>query len=154
MARTRPAAVARAHVVALVMACVVEIGLRLSSLPVLSARLGVPLDLDAGRSATQPPEATAANLTRRQRLRIRAIDRVLQRWPFGDTCLRRALINGYTLRSRSPVLRIGAARNDDGDVLAHAWIEFDGLALGTSTDHGYRALQTPNGTTAQSGPRT
>ena len=132
--------VARAHVAALVMAPVVEVGLRLWPLPKLAARLGVPLSLDTDRPATVE-EASTVDLTARQRLRVVAIDRIFRRWPFGDTCLRRSLVWGHTLRSRSPVLRLGVTRTVNGDIAAHSWLEFDGLGLGTESNRAYRPLR-------------
>lgn len=58
--------------------------------------------------------------------RRRCVALVLRRWPFGDSCLRRALVLGALLRRFDPRLRVGVARNvEDGaqGVTAHAWLE-------------------------------
>jgi hypothetical protein len=122
-------------------AALIELGLRVTTLPRLASWLGVPLDTGR-RGVPTPPEVTAARLTPSQQARVAAIGAVYRRWPFGDTCLRRALADGHTLRSRSPVLRVGVTRRD-GAVLAHAWIEFDGMSLGSDPAAGYAALSTP-----------
>lgn len=70
------------------------------------------------------------DLVRRIRRAARAIDRILRRWPFGDTCLRRALILGFLLRRLDPILQIGVRRDDAGDIAAHAWL----VVAGTTHD--------------------
>jgi hypothetical protein len=50
-------------------------------------------------------------------------------WPFGDTCLRRALVLGHHLRDQSPVLRIGVTADRSEDVAAHAWVETTDVTL-------------------------
>jgi hypothetical protein len=126
-------------VVALGRAVLIELGLRLTTLPRLASWLGVPLD--TGRRDAPPPEVTAEHLTASQLARLAAVGAVYSRWPFGDTCLRRALAVGHTLRSRKPVLRVGVTRQG-GAVRAHAWIEFDGESLGSDPSAGYAALTT------------
>lgn len=123
----------RAHVVALLWALAVELGLRVTSLPRLARLLDVHLDLN-GAGENPPPEATMAFFTTSQRQRIEAIDRVLRRWPLGDTCLRRSLLWGHALRSRAPRLRIGVARNTSGEIIAHSWLEFDDHAVSLGLD--------------------
>jgi hypothetical protein len=76
-----------------------------------------------------------------QQARLAAIGVVYKYWPFGDTCLRRALAAGHTLRVHRPVLRIGVTRTG-GAVRAHAWIEFDGVSFGSDPAVGYSALST------------
>lgn len=59
----------------------------------------------------------------------RAVRRLFEHWPFGrGACLREALVLGRLLRYRDPMLCIGVRRHE-GVVLAHAWLDFDGLAL-------------------------
>lgn len=103
----------------------VEIGLRTMSLPRLAALLGVPLDTDPGIPYDGESAPILPEKTRRQ---VRATARVLRHWPWGDTCLRSALIIGQRLRAHQPVLRIGVARIDD-EVRAHAWLEISGVRL-------------------------
>jgi hypothetical protein len=50
-------------------------------------------------------------------------------WPFGDTCLRRALVLGHHLRDQSPVLRIGVTAEKCEPVAAHAWVETTDVTL-------------------------
>lgn len=108
-------------VAALVLTVVVEAGLRLLSLPRLAALLGVPLDLRPVPSATYV-------LPDRFRLRLRAVRRVVRHWPFGDTCLRHALVAGALLRRLDPVLQVGVARSSD-EVRAHAWLLVRGAVI-------------------------
>ena len=130
----------RAHLVALFWACVVEVGLKTRPLPALAERLGTPLaEPDADR--TSPAEATSKNFTYKEWIRLRAIDRVLRRWPFGDTCLRRSLVWGHSLRARSPRLQIGVARDGVGTIIAHSWLVFgDEMSLGLDPDVTYLPL--------------
>ncbi|WP_448071244.1 lasso peptide biosynthesis B2 protein [Georgenia yuyongxinii] len=105
-------------------AAAVEVGLRAVTLPRLARVLGTPMNLSSAGTSS----AERASLTRRDRRRAWAADRVLRHWPFGDTCLRRALVLGWLLRHRSPVLRVGVAKVD-GEVRAHAWLVIDGRSL-------------------------
>lgn len=102
----------------------VEAGLRLASLPRLAGLLGAPLAVD-------PPEPAVhehLRLSPSDRRRVRAARRVLRHWPFGDTCLREALVMGHLVRHLHPTLRIGVARID-GALRAHAWLDIDGALL-------------------------
>lgn len=51
---------------------------------------------------------------------------------YSITCLRQALLVQHKLRRRGldAQLRIGAIRNADGSLQAHAWTELEGVALG------------------------
>lgn len=51
---------------------------------------------------------------------------------YSITCLRQALLVQYRLRRQGlpAQLRIGAIKNTDGSMQAHAWTELDGIALG------------------------
>ena len=129
----------RAHVVALLLAAYVEVTFRLVPVDRLARHLGTPLDRSAA-DGPLPPELDLEDLSYRQWLRVTAIDRIYRWWPFGDTCLRRSLAWGRVLRGRSPRLRIGVARGDDGLVKAHSWLEFDGRCLGSSTELAYETL--------------
>jgi hypothetical protein len=105
-------------------ASVVEVGLRIGSLPAVARWVGVPLAMDAVTSSgsdhvSLPPEAVE---------RVTAVRAVMRRWPFGDSCLRVALVAGSRLRSFRPRLAVGV-RRVDGAVAAHAWLEIDGCPL-------------------------
>ncbi|WP_191280100.1 lasso peptide biosynthesis B2 protein [Nocardioides flavus (ex Wang et al. 2016)] len=111
--------------IALVVSAVVEIGLHTVRLPRLSRLLGVPLDTVGPR---EPDIAAPVIVPRRARRRLAAARRALKYWPFGDSCLRMALVGGFLVRDLDPVLRIGVAKHD-GVVKAHAWIEIGGLSI-------------------------
>ena len=68
--------------------------------------------------------------------------RLLRRRPFNPTCLRRALLGGYVLRRHAPVVRIGVAKTDKL-VLAHAWVEVDGVSLDPDAIVLYEVLRRP-----------
>ena len=55
--------------------------------------------------------------------------RIVKRWPWDKSCLRRSLLLGWILRHRDPDLMIGARTGDDGEIEAHAWIRLDGVDL-------------------------
>lgn len=105
-------------------ATVVEWGLRTSTLPALAARLDLRLDV----ASTEQPVIAPVMLPQAARLRLRVVDRILARWPFGTSCLRRSLVFGHLLHPYNPVLRLGVRRNG-GSFAAHAWLEIDGHAL-------------------------
>ncbi|WP_147918524.1 lasso peptide biosynthesis B2 protein [Ruania zhangjianzhongii] len=110
-----------AVIAALALACAVEVGLRTLSLPRTARLVGAPL-----RSTSSPtaPQVRGARLGRRGRRQARAVQRVMRHWPFGDTCLRHALVAGHRLRRFDPELVVGVAKVD-GEIRAHAWLEFD-----------------------------
>lgn len=110
---------------ALGLAVVVEVGLRTGPLPALARRLGVPLAGRDGAGASAPGDAA---LSQRDRRQVRATRRVMRRWPFGDTCLRQALVSGHLLRHLDPALHVGVAKID-GEIRAHAWLVIDGGIL-------------------------
>lgn len=107
-------------------ALVVEVGLATTTLPRLARLLGVRLvgdDGDDGRRLVRA--ASPRDWYRRRRI---AVDRVMRSWPFGDTCLRRALVLGHRIRPLRPVLVIGV-RHDEGALAAHAWLVVGGVTL-------------------------
>ncbi|MGN0065019.1 MAG: lasso peptide biosynthesis B2 protein [Nocardioides sp.] len=110
---------------ALALAVVVEVGLRTLRLPRLSAILGVPLDT---LPATTMERTEPVVVPRWARRRLAATRRALKYWPFGDSCLRLALVGGCLVRRLDPTLRIGVAKHD-GEIKAHAWLEIEGLSL-------------------------
>ena len=130
---------------AVVVSAAVEIGLRVTTLPRLASWLGAPMRLDS-ETSVMPSSAAAARLSPAERRRLRSAWRVLRHWPFGDTCLRRALVGGHVLRRRGPALRVGVARID-GRIQAHAWLEIDGVSLDPVGAATYRTFE------AMGGPR-
>lgn len=118
-------------VAALGVTVLVEIGLRTLSLPRLAALVGAPIAWeDPGEQAGGETATSRVILSRDARLRVRAARRVLRRWPFGDTCLRQALVIGQRLRRLHPQLHVGVAKLD-GEVRAHAWLVIEGSILDT-----------------------
>lgn len=111
---------------AFLLATAVEIGLRTMRLPRLARTMGVPLLVD--QSPHNPGAATPTSFPGWARRRLAASRRALRHWPFGDTCLRKALVGGAMIRSLHPALRIGVAKHD-GEFKAHAWIEIAGVSL-------------------------
>ncbi|HEX3002842.1 MAG TPA: lasso peptide biosynthesis B2 protein [Angustibacter sp.] len=123
-----------------VVALVVEVGLRLSRLPTLARRLGVPL-------AAEPADAPARRAIRldaRAQREWRAVGRVMRHWR-GDTgtCLRTALVGGFVLRRLGPRLRLGVAKVD-GRVQAHAWLEIGDRTLDPVGASAFATLATTN----------
>lgn len=115
-----------ASLAALTVAGIVEIGLRVTTLPRLAQLLGVPLAVSGTKQGAARSGPTV--LSPAARRQVRATRRVMRRWPFGDTCLRQALVSGQRLRRLRPELHIGVARID-GEVRAHAWLTIDGGIL-------------------------
>jgi hypothetical protein len=107
----------------------VELGLRFTTLPRVARLLGLPLALGGASPATQP-----VVLPRRTAWRMRVVDAVMRRWPWGDTCLRRSLVTGHRLRSLGPVLRLGVRDVVTHQLAAHAWLEIDGGSLDPEAD--------------------
>lgn len=136
--REWPAVLAAAGV-----AVVVEVGLRTVTLPRLARLLGTPLRLDDGVEVM--PATAVVPLSPAARRRLRAGRRVLRHWPFGDTCLRRALVGGHALRRRHPALRVGVAKID-GRIQAHAWLEIDGVSLDPAGAAMYQQFEPMGGT--------
>lgn len=111
--------------VALGVAVAVEIGLRTIRLSRLSRWLGVPLATGSDPRTSDPRLVV---VPRRARRRLAAAGRALRYWPFGNSCLRVALVGGFLVRDLDPILRIGVAKHD-GEIKAHAWLEIGGLSL-------------------------
>jgi hypothetical protein len=102
----------------------VEVGLRLVDLDRLAKWVGVRL------ASRQRPAPTRANTgtdapAEREQLAQWAVGWVLARWTHDATCLRQALAFGWFLRGRDPLLHIGLLDSDE--IVAHAWIEAEGL---------------------------
>lgn len=118
-------------------ATAVEIGLRVLRLPKLARLAGVPLAL-ADAPAVQ--RAVGDVLPLRLRRELAVVRRVMAHWPWGDTCLRIALVAGHRLRRLSPSLRVGVAIVD-GEVRAHAWLEVQGVSLDPSAAQMFSILE-------------
>lgn len=124
---------------------VAELGVRLVKLPRLTGWLGIAI----GTSAEEPSvtSADASALRYRDLALLRAVSAVAPKWPFADgPCLRQALVAGWILRRRRPTLRLGVARGND-QVLAHAWIEVDGVGT-LGWQQGYLPLRGDTSTPA------
>lgn len=133
-----------ATMAAFVVAVVAEVGLRTTTLPRLAKFLGTPLAIDAGPQVAVMDAPAEVELTLRDRRRVSATRRALRHWPFGDTCLRQALISGQRLRHLDPVLQLGVARID-GEIRAHAWLVVGGAILDPrSAARDYLDLRTPH----------
>ncbi|WP_165962776.1 lasso peptide biosynthesis B2 protein [Occultella glacieicola] len=115
-------------VAALALAVVAELGLRTAGLPRLARMFGTPLRTDDSTPAQPDHPSGAPVLDDRARRQVRSSRRVMRHWPFGDTCLRQALISGALLRRLGPELLVGVAKID-GQVRAHAWLEINGGIL-------------------------
>lgn len=114
----------------LVMACLIEIAVRTTSLTRAARACGVSLSISPARdeAAHMPP----LKLTPPERRGLRAVRRVMRRWRFcRGTCLRESLLAGYVLRDRRPALAIGV-RKDARQLNAHAWLVVEGRTVGTS----------------------
>lgn len=120
------------HVTVIAMAVMVETGLRTMTLPRLTTLLRVRLSTDQEPPSNDGPVDPKTFPRVRSSRYGRAIDRVLRRWPFGDTCLRRALLLGFFLRRHDPSLVIGVRRDDAGRIAAHAWVVVAGVTLDPS----------------------
>lgn len=114
-------------------ALIVEVGLMISTVPRLVRLLDIRLDHD-GRAEERPQSAPDDVSARWISRRFGAVDRVFRRWPFGDTCLRRALVLGHRLRRLDPVLVIGVRHDEAGRLTAHAWIVAAGVPLDPQSD--------------------
>lgn len=125
------------HVKVAALGVAVELGLRVLRLPRLAALLGIAL-VDGADERQSASSADAPDL--RRTVYIESVDRVLRRWPCGNTCLRRALVLGALLRRERPVLMLGVKRDEAGETAAHAWIEIDGVSLDDSAVD-YRAFR-------------
>lgn len=115
---------------ALGVAVVVEVALRVVGLSRVCRLLGIRLDT-AGTGVAEPPDVL---LDDDDVARLRAVQQVTARWPWGASgpCLRQALTAGRLLRHRAPMLRLGIARGPQR-IDAHAWLVVDGASLDSAT---------------------
>lgn len=122
---------------------VVEVAVRLVPLPMLAARLGVPVLALAGPDAALLPGGEGSSLPMDgnwvvlgplERRRAQLLVALVRRWPWGGgPCLRQSLVLGHVLRRHHPVLRLGVARRGE-DVMGHAWVEIGGHSLDPGHD--------------------
>jgi len=127
-------------VIAALIAVRVERALRRGGLE-SAARIGgvrVGMDGSAARVGTLSEVAFSA----REREQLDTAWRLLRQPPFNGTCLRRALVGGYFVRHRDPLLRIGVTKVE-GEVSAHAWLEVDGVSLDPDAAEKYAVLDDP-----------
>ena len=118
------------HVLAL--AVLVEVGVRVARIDRLASGLGVELAQGRPPMTSRTPAAHA--LEPLEKVRCTAVARVMRRWPTaGGTCLREALLYGHVLRARHPRVHLGA-RIADKEILAHAWLSYDGGTIGFRSD--------------------
>jgi hypothetical protein len=117
------------HVSIVLVAIVVEVGIRTTRLPRLTRLLGIRLGVDEHPAQDDADPHADLHEARRNLRTARAIDRVMRRWPFEDTCLRRALIVGFFIRRYAPTLLIGVRRDEAGEIAAHAWLVVGGRTL-------------------------
>lgn len=116
----------------------VEVALRRRSLAGTAADLGLVVEPAASHldpSAHPAGRAGPPRLPRWTAEPVRATASVMRWWPLGQDgprgsamCLRSSLVTARRLRSLDPTVRIGVAL-EAGELLAHAWVEVDGVAL-------------------------
>lgn len=111
---------------ALLAVLAVEIGIATTTVPRLARLLGVAI---TGSDEPAPSAVPADFPLAWIRHRSGEVNRVLGRWPFGDTCLRRALALGHRIRRLDPVLVIGVRHDEHGQIAAHAWLVVRGVTL-------------------------
>lgn len=118
-------------VVILAVAARIEWALHRSSLPRCAELARVQLV-----DGEQGPQLPVAPLPQWAHRRLRMVELQMRYWPFGNTCLRRALVAGHRLSALEPVLVIGVRPSADvRDVDAHAWLRVGGLDLDPAARH-------------------
>lgn len=122
----------------LALACVTEVAVRRVSLVRVARLYGVAFG--AAAQSCEPQDGLPAWATRR----LRVVRRVMGRWPVEGACLREALVAGQRLRALQPELKLGVAKDDAGDIAAHAWLVVGGKSLDPSSG-GFAELQVPGG---------
>jgi hypothetical protein len=110
----------------------IEFALRVFPIDIVARRAGAPLAVGRGVNDPGLAEIDMSKLADREQLRLAAADWTLARWVFDATCLRKALLYGWVLRSHGPELHIGLLGK--GDALAHAWLAVDGSTIGALDD--------------------
>ncbi len=133
-ARSRDALVVSAWMV------IVELAVRFLPVGTVAALIGAPLATGEAEPTGDPVSLTPIALRPAEFRRLRSLDVLARRWPFGSgPCLRQALVAGHVLRHHGPHLRIGATL-EGTDLVGHAWLELGALELGRSA--GFAALVT------------
>ncbi len=127
-------------VVAAVVAARVERALRSGGLERAARIGGVRVGMTG--SAADVGTVSQVDFTDREREQLDTAWRLLRQPPFNGTCLRRALVGGYFVRHRDPLLRIGVTKAN-GEVAAHAWLEIDGVSLDPDGAGKYAVLEQP-----------
>lgn len=91
----------------------------------VDALLATPAHTEAPTAATADPMPVIA-----------AIETAARHVPWRSDCLIQALAASAWLRrlGLQPRLRLGAARSENGDLCAHAWLELDGKVVLGGTD--------------------
>ncbi len=130
-----PRATAWGALHALSLVPVVEVGLRVLSLPALCRMLGVGL-VRTAVSAPRIQLADAEQVPLQVRQAQHAVRLALRPWGTSENCLRRSLLLGHLLRRRGATLKLGVRRSagsgsprPPGGIEAHAWVEVGALAL-------------------------
>ena len=101
----------------------VEWGLRRRSLPETAASLGLAFDPMVTHDAKPAAEREPLDLPDWAWRRAHIGWLTVKHWPFGDTCLRRALVMGNRLKPFDPQLVVGVRVSDGSTpVDAHAWV--------------------------------
>lgn len=121
---------------AAVVAVLVEVGLRIATLPTVARLLGVTLETGRPEAEVYHPGALPMDVVRR----VDVAWRLLRHRPFNGTCLRRALVGAWAIREQSHVVRIGV-RKVSGGIAAHAWLVVDGVSLDPDADLVYDPLR-------------
>jgi hypothetical protein len=94
-------------------------------------------DLRRLLASLTPPPPPASGTLRRQRLTLSAAHRLLHLVPRGGAgpCVVRSLILYHALRRQGwPVTFVSGVRRENGGVVGHAWIEYDGKPLPQPAD--------------------
>jgi hypothetical protein len=127
---------------AVVAVLAVEVGLRTSDLEQVVRRFRVPLASGSVPATRVDDNANVATLSVREQRHYWAATWALDRWLYGGTCLRRALVTGWFLRRHRPELHLGLI--GDGGT-SHAWIEAQGMSFNAVPVTGRFASLRPGG---------
>lgn len=127
-------------IVAAVVATRAEIAIRRHGVSAAARVGGLQVAMDG--LAAPVGSLREARLSDRELERLDTAWRVLRWGPFNGTCLRRAVVGGYFLRARKPLLRIGVNKSE-GKVAAHAWVEVGGVGLDPDGGDIYLVLRDP-----------
>ena len=115
--------------VVLLVAARIEHSLRRHQLTDTARIAHVGLSDDPAPAGDDEREAVAGVLPPWALRRAYLVSLIMRGWPFGDTCLRRALVTGHRLSALSPVLVLGVRSPSQEGPLAHAWLRIDGIEM-------------------------